>query len=123
MLGYSLDELSPISKDTFVSLSHPDDRELGESVLKQFLSGREARYETLRFRHRRDGWRYVHTRAVLAKRSSSDVSRWLVGTNEDVTGEHAAKHEVEPLAESMSGLIYSCLCDRMVRMRACARLA
>jgi propanediol utilization protein len=29
MLGYSLDELSPISKDTFVSLSHPDDRELG----------------------------------------------------------------------------------------------
>lgn len=108
MLGYSLDDLSPVSKDTLVALCHPDDRHLAESVFKQFLSGREARYETtLRFKHKTDGWRYIRTRAVLAKRHAPAGSRWLVGTNEDVTGEHAAKHQVELIAESMPGLIYS----------------
>jgi len=108
MLGYTVEELSPITQDKVVDLCHPDDRPVAESVFKEFMSGREARYETtLRFKHKTGGWRYIHTRAVLAKSAPAEGSTWLVGTNEDVTGEHAAKHQVELLSESMPGLIYS----------------
>lgn len=108
MLGYRLDELLPVSKNTLVSFCHPDDRPLATSVFEAFLSGRETRYDTtLRFRHKTDGWRVIHTRAVLAKSKDPKSSRWLVGSNEDITDEHAAKHQIELLSESMPGLIYS----------------
>lgn len=108
MFGYTLSELAPISKETLVSLCHPNDRPVASTVFREFLSGRSCNYETtLRFRHKNGHWRVIRTRAILTNEIDDEESRWLVGTNEDITGESADKHRLEILAESVPGLIYS----------------
>jgi CheY-like chemotaxis protein len=53
MLGYTLDELSPVSIDTWIRLTHPDDFKNSAGLLESHFSGETDYYETeLRMRHR-----------------------------------------------------------------------
>lgn len=112
MLGYSLDELSPISFDTWSRLCHPDDLAAAYAALDSYLDGSSPQYEcVLRMLHKDGNWRYIHTRGTLFANQREPGVRWLMGTHLDVTEEKTRQHQLQQLAESLPGVIYTFLMD------------
>ncbi|MBW4935051.1 GGDEF domain-containing protein [Marinobacter sp. F4206] len=112
MLGYSLDELSPVSFQTWERLSHADDVQAAHQALAQYLNGENPQYEcVVRMLHKNGQWRYIHTRGTLLTDRYESSHRWLMGTHLDVTDEKVSQHQLQKLAESLPGVIYSFVMD------------
>ncbi|AHI28431.1 GGDEF domain-containing protein [Marinobacter similis] len=112
MLGYSLEELAPISFQTWSQLCHPDDVEAAFQALDSYLNGNSAQYEcVLRMQHKDGDWRYIHTRGTVFASPQETEARWLMGTHLDVTEEKRRQHQLQQLAESLPGVIYTFVLD------------
>jgi diguanylate cyclase (GGDEF)-like protein/PAS domain S-box-containing protein len=108
MLGYTLEELEPLSFETWERLSHPTDIESADKALHAYLNGEASQFEcVVRMRHRAGGWRYIHTRGTLFNNNKTTGNRWLMGTHLDVTEEKASQHQLQQLSESIPGVIYT----------------
>lgn len=108
MLGYSLEELSPVSFQTWENLCHPKDLGPANEALTRYLNGEASRFEcVLRMMHKDGEWRYIHTRGMLLGNGNGQEARWLMGTHLDVTREKVSQHRLEQLAESLPGIIYT----------------
>ena len=108
MLGYTLEELAPLSFQTWEKLSHPSDIESANEALTAYLSGEASKFEcVVRMLHKNGDWRYIHTRGTLFNSSEAAENRWLMGTHLDVTEEKATQHQLQQLAESLPGIIYT----------------
>ncbi|MTI77309.1 MAG: diguanylate cyclase [Marinobacter sp.] len=108
MLGYTLEELSPLSFQTWEKLSHPTDIESANRALTAYLSGDAHQFEcVVRMLHKDGDWRYIHTRGTLFNNDQTAESRWLMGTHLDVTREKLSQHQMEQLAKSLPGIIYT----------------
>ena len=108
MLGYTLEELAPISFQTWSRLCHPEDLEAAHRALDAYLNGQNAQYEcVLRMLHKDGNWRYIHTRGTLFENRHESGTRWLMGTHLDVTEENLSQHQLQQLAESLPGIIYT----------------
>mgnify|MGYP000094093776 CR=1 FL=1 len=108
MLGYTLEELAPISFQTWSQLCHPDDVEAAFRALDSYLNGNSLQYEcVLRMQHKDGNWRYIHTRGTVFASAQGTEARWLMGTHLDVTEEKRRQHQLQQLAESLPGIIYT----------------
>lgn len=108
MLGYTLEELAPISFQTWSRLCHPEDIEAAHRALDAYLNGQNEQYEcVLRMLHKDGNWRYIHTRGTLFENRQESGTRWLMGTHLDVTEENLRQHQLVQLAESLPGVIYT----------------
>lgn len=108
MLGYTLDELAPVTFGTWERLCHPADLALAWKALQRYLDGKGPQFEcVIRMRHKDGDWRYIHTRGMLLNGTHTDQPRWLMGTHLDVTEEKVTEHRLSQLAESLPGLIYT----------------
>lgn len=107
MLGYTLDELAPLSFQTWERLSHPIDIKSANKALNAYLRGEASQFEcVVRMRHKDGDWRYIHTRGTLFNNDQTAENRWLMGTHLDVTEEKVSQHQLQQLAESVPGIIY-----------------
>ncbi|MGM1052606.1 MAG: diguanylate cyclase domain-containing protein [Pseudomonadota bacterium] len=89
MLGYSLKALEPITRDTWLSLIHPDDVLRANQALQRHLSGDTPYYSCeLRMRHRDGHWVWIYDRGQLQTRTPAGAPEWVVGTHIDVTDRH-----------------------------------
>lgn len=112
MLGYSLEELAPISFQTWSQLCHPDDVEAAFRALDSYLHGNSPKYECiLRMQHKDGNWRYIHSRGTVFSSPQGTEARWLMGTHLDVTEEKRRQHQLQQLAESLPGVIYTFVMD------------
>lgn len=108
MLGYTLAELSPVSFQTWERLSHPDDVLSAHKALARYMKGEEPQFEcVVRMMHKNGEWRYIHTRGTLFSNNRENGARWLMGTHLDVTKEKVSQHQLQQLAESLPGIIYT----------------
>ncbi|MBD3641057.1 MAG: diguanylate cyclase [Marinobacter sp.] len=108
MLGYTLDELAPVTFGTWEQLCHPADLELAWKALQKYLDGKGPQFEcVIRMRHKDGQWRYIHTRGMLLNGTEGEHPRWLMGTHLDVTEEKVTEHRLSQLAESLPGIIYT----------------
>ncbi|AOY89400.1 diguanylate cyclase [Marinobacter salinus] len=108
MLGYSLEELAPISFQTWESLCHPKDLGPANEALASYLNGQGPQFECVfRMMHKDGEWRHIHSRGMLLNNGKNDGTRWLMGTHLDVTEEKTSQHQLEQLAESLPGIIYT----------------
>ena len=63
IVGYSLDELEPISIQTWLDLVHPEDNAHSEVELKRHFAGEVDHYDVqCRMRHKDGHWVWVHDR-------------------------------------------------------------
>jgi PAS domain S-box-containing protein len=86
IVGYRLDELQPISIDTWMSVAHPDDLPKSTALLARHFAGESDHYECLcRMRHRdgRDVW--VQDRGHVVEWTHDGKPLWMAGTHIDVT--------------------------------------
>jgi diguanylate cyclase (GGDEF)-like protein/PAS domain S-box-containing protein len=107
MVGYRLEELVPISNDTWVHFSHPDDQARSADLVARHFSGELDHYEIeARVRHKAGHWVWVLGRGKLVSRTPDGQPEWMAGTHWDITERKKLETEVRQLAyfDALTGL-------------------
>lgn len=108
IVGYSLEELAPVSIRTWQSLTHPDDRAHSDALLEKHFAGELPFYECMvRMRHKNGHWIWVQDRGKLISRDAQRQTEWVVGTHIDVSHRHGAEIILSKLAKTIPGVIYT----------------
>lgn len=99
IIGYTLDELSPVSIDTWMRYAHPDDLEESSSRLEQHFSGEIEYYECeTRMKHRDGRWIWVLDRGKVATWTEDGKPLLMAGTHKDITEQKEAEEKIHHLA-------------------------
>ncbi|MEJ5999917.1 PAS domain S-box protein [Paucibacter soli] len=95
MIGYRLEELQPISLDTWRSHVHPLDLRESSQIAKRHLEGELPAYEAeLRLKHRDGHWVWVLSRGKLSSHTEDGKPLWISGTHLDITARKLAEESL-----------------------------
>lgn len=116
ILGYSLDELAPVSITTWLDLAHPDDLKQSGELLERHLRGEIKFYDCkCRMRHRDGYWVWVHDRGQVTRVDEAGRPLWMSGTHADISELQTSQQKLrdsEELLQSMlsnfPGVVYRC---------------
>lgn len=85
IVGYTLEELSPISIKTWEALAHPDDMAKSGELLNKHFSGEIPYYDCeCRMRHKDGRWVWVHDRGKVITRTEDGKPLMVFGTHTDI---------------------------------------
>jgi PAS domain S-box-containing protein len=86
LVGYSVQELSPVSVDTWNALCHPDDLTKSRALFEQHFSGKTPYYECeVRLRHKAGHWVWALGRGRITERNVGGAPVRVTGTHLDIT--------------------------------------
>ncbi len=86
IVGYSLEELEPISIDTWMNLAHPDDLQRCDGLLNKHFWGELPYYECeARMRHKDGHWVWVLDRGSVLSWSEDGQPLMMYGTHQDIS--------------------------------------
>lgn len=86
IVGYELEELEPVSFQTWIDLAHPDDLEISEEQLNRHFAGESPFYECeSRMRHKNGNWIWVLDRGKVVERAEDGTPLRMIGTHTDIT--------------------------------------
>jgi PAS domain S-box-containing protein len=86
MLGYSLDEIEPVTETVWRSLSDPSDMVNTDVILQEHFKGLSELYEsTFRMRHKEGNWIWVIDRGMVLEWDSERKPSRMAGTHVDIT--------------------------------------
>ncbi len=86
IVGYSLDELQPITINTWLSLCHPDDLPRSTQLLQEHFAGKSTVYEIeLRMRHKLGHWVWLLDRGKVFERDTAGHALRMVGSHQDIS--------------------------------------
>ncbi len=98
IVGYSLDELQPLTINTWITLCHPEDIPLSNQLIKDYFTGSTTLYELeLRMRHKLGHWVWVLDRGKIFDRDTDGNPLRMVGSHQNIT---ARKSSEQALANS-----------------------
>ncbi|MDD3883644.1 MAG: diguanylate cyclase [Gallionella sp.] len=99
MLGYTLEELAPVSLQTWIDLTHPDDLKCSNELLQKHFAGQLTYYECeIRMRHRLGHWIWVLDRGRVNRWLADGRPSMMFGTHQDISQRKLAEHEMEHIA-------------------------
>ncbi|WP_420588616.1 diguanylate cyclase domain-containing protein [Bacterioplanoides sp.] len=107
IIGYSLEELQPVSIDTWMSYAHPDDLEKSGELLEQHFNGELEFYDTeARMKHKDGHWVWVHDRGKVYSWTADGKPEWMAGTHQEITERKQAEEKIKHLAnhDALTGL-------------------
>ncbi|MFP3343115.1 PAS domain-containing protein [Halomonas sp. SIMBA_159] len=119
IVGYTLEELSPTTIDTWLDLAHPDDLAHSGALLNAHFLGETESYNCkARMRHKQGHWVWVHDRGQVFDWTPDGQPLLMYGTHTDITHEveaqqalQASRDEFASLLSNMPGVTYRCLPD------------
>ena len=86
IIGYTLDEIAPISIGTWMKYCHPDDLQISGELLEKHFRGESAYYEyEARMKHKDGHWAWILTKGRVVSWSDDGKPLWMFGTHHDVT--------------------------------------
>ncbi|MDT8284444.1 MAG: PAS domain S-box protein, partial [Thermovirgaceae bacterium] len=95
IIGYRLEELSPVSVKTWKEMMHPEDRERVNERLQLHFEGKLPYYDCeLRKKHRDGHWVWVYDRGTLMTRTADDRPLMMFGTYTDITERKNAEEKL-----------------------------
>ena len=107
ILGYTLQDLSPLSIVTWTNLTHPDDRQRSDELLEKHLAGESPDYECeTRMLHKDGHWVWVLDRGMVTERDKDKKPIRMTGTHLDIS-ERKKAEEALRLANRKINLLYS----------------
>lgn len=100
LIGYTLDELQPVSIETWQRFVHPDDLQLANEKLASCFSAQTNYYEcACRMKHKDGHWVWILDRGKVMSWTEDGKPLWMFGTHIDIST--AKKMEID-LKESKS---------------------
>ena len=106
MLGYSPEELAPLSIDTWTNLMHPNDVPSIRAQLYAHLRGGSDHLSYLcRARHRDGRWIWVQSQGQVTERDAAGRALAMSGIHSDVSAEVRASEEVREARTYLSAVI------------------
>nr|WP_314862188.1 GAF domain-containing protein [uncultured Undibacterium sp.] len=105
IVGYTLEELAPISIDTWIKLVHPDDLQQSDLLLRKHFSGELDYYEfASRMRHKAGHWVWILDRGCLISRTDDGKPLLMSGSHADISKQKSAEaqlaHTIDLLEQS-----------------------
>ncbi|MDX2175089.1 MAG: PAS domain S-box protein [Candidatus Sumerlaeia bacterium] len=98
MIGYTLEEISPVSIGTWQRFAHPDDLAKSNEMLRRHFAGELDYYDCdCRLRHRDGRWIWVRDHGRVVSRTPDGQPLFMFGTHSDITSRKLAE---EALVES-----------------------
>ena len=95
IIGYTLDELQPISIESWKKYVHPDDFEASDALLRRHFEGELEFYESeCRMKHKDGSWVWVFDRGKVATWDADGSPLWMYGTHQDITGKKKEEQEL-----------------------------
>ena len=89
IVGYTLEELQPVSIDTWMSLAHPEDLAHSGERLERVFAGECELYECeARMRHKAGHWVWVLDTGRVVERDADGKPLRMIGTHLDITERH-----------------------------------
>lgn len=116
MLGYSLAELTPVSVNTWLSLTHPDDLPIAHEQLAKHFSGELAFYECqYRMKHKLGHWIVIFARGRVVSVGADNKPLWMSGTHGDITELYNSRirlqeneERLHTMISNFPGAVYRC---------------
>ncbi|MEC5164622.1 PAS domain S-box-containing protein [Flavobacterium sp. PL11] len=109
IIGYTLKELSPISIDTWIKLTHPDDLQKSNELLNAHFEGKTAQYRCeVRIKHKDGHWVWVLDTGKVAQWTDDGKPLLMSGVHQDIIERKQAeaqlyqKLELESLLSEIS---------------------
>ncbi len=95
MLGYTLEEISPVNIQTWEKLTHPDDFKRAGKELEKVMNKELEYYDfELRMKHKNGEWIWIHDRGRVTKWSEDGKALFMSGTHMDITDRKKAEEEL-----------------------------
>jgi len=95
IIGYSLDEISPVSIETWMKFAHPDDLQKSNELLEKHFRGELDYYECeSRMKHNNGQWVWVLDRGKVASWTDDGKPLWMFGTHQDITERKQAEEQL-----------------------------
>lgn len=117
IVGYTLDELAPVSIATWERLTHPDDLAASNEQLERYFAAEIPYYDVdVRMRHKDGRWVSVVDRGKVITRTASGDPLLMVGTHIDVTDRSRAREALQ-LAEQKFYLSLEFMSDAVYLLR------
>lgn len=107
IVGYTLEELRPISIRTWEKLAHPDDLKVSAELLQKHFSGEIPYYECeVRMLHKLGHWVWVLDRGRVATWTQDGKPLVMAGTHLDISERKHQESELRALAtiDTLTGL-------------------
>ncbi|NTV63873.1 MAG: PAS domain-containing protein, partial [Oscillochloris sp.] len=102
IVGYTLDELAPLSFATWTSLCHPVDLERSKQLLQEHIVGDREFYECeIRMRHRDGSWVWVISHGQVVEWDSEGLPVRMTGTHLDISARKAADLALRELNQEL----------------------
>lgn len=95
IVGYALEELEPVSIETWMKFVHPDDLNRSGERLNKHFRGELAYYECeARMRHRDGHWVWVLDRGSVMSWTTDGQPLMMYGTHQDITRQKEAQDKL-----------------------------
>ena len=100
IIGYNLEELTPISIETWMKFAHPDDLKESNEVLMKHFSGEVEYYEfESRMKHKDGSWVWVLDRGKVFVWDEEKRPLVMYGTHQDITDRKKAEESLRKAKE------------------------
>lgn len=95
IIGYTLEELEPISINTWNAHVHPVDGKESDAMLQELIEGKRDLYEIdVRLKHKEGHWVWVLDRGQVVSRTEYGKPQWVSGTHTDITQRKIAEAQL-----------------------------
>ena len=120
IIGYSLQELLPVSIETWLSFAHPDDLPKSEQLLNAHFKGDSERYICeARMKHKQGHWVKVLDKGQVQSWDENGNPEWMLGVHIDITEQWLKEREIEFLhaklqkfTDNLPGFVYQYIVDK-----------
>lgn len=100
IVGYTLEELEPVTIKTWVQLAHPDDLAESNRLLEKHIAGELDYYDfECRVKHKNGTWVWVHDRGKLVQWDDEGRPYRMSGTHTDITERKRAEDSLRRVNE------------------------
>lgn len=104
IVGYSLEELAPISIETWIKLAHPDDLEESNRRLNACFEKKADQYEfETRMKHKDGHWVWVYDRGKVFEWTKDGNPLMMYGTHQDITERKQKEERLRISEEAFRG--------------------
>ena len=108
IIGYTLEEISPVSINTWEKFSHPDDLKKSSALLEAHFSGELEFYECeIRMRHKNGQWVWVLDKGKVISHTEDGKPLAMFGTHLDINERRLAEENLRQNRNMLDNILNS----------------